>query len=390
MSYDVIIVGAGPAGSAAAYHLARAGRRVLLMDQHDFPREKVCGDCVTPRGMREIDRMGAGNEVRDAGHVISGCTIHSSRGGSAITAFPEVDGYPVDGVVVERRILDEILKERAVAAGAEFLPRARVHGVLTHLDRVSGVTYTGPGGEAIAHARIVIAADGSHSRLAKRVFGLDRRDVRAVGVAFRVYYEGVDDLDAHMEIYGDDSILPGVGWMFPMGSGRANVGVGIYVSDFKHRGLDTHHLLASLTEGSPLARAKLAGARPSGPVRGAKLLMGGYPRRVVKPGMLLAGDAAGLVNPLTGEGMMFALESGREAARAAAASLADRRGDEPAMAPLMSYQRYVDRVFGRYFSLGTRFIEIAKKSSSVNAGLSMISRNPALARLNLRFWISMF
>jgi geranylgeranyl reductase family protein len=360
------------------------------MDQHDFPREKVCGDCVTPRGMREIDRMGAGESVREAGHVIGGCTIHSSHGGSAVTAFPDVTGYPQDGVVIERRILDHILKDRAEAAGAQFLPNARVHGVLTHLDRVSGVTYTGPAGEESAHARIVIAADGSHSRLAKRVFGLGRRDVRAVGVAFRVYYEDVDDLDSHMEIYGDDSILPGVGWMFPMGDGRANVGVGIYVADFKHRGLDTHDLLASLTQGSPRARAKLAGARPAGPVRGAKLLMGGYPRRVVKPGMILAGDAAGLVNPLTGEGMMFALESGREASRAAAASLADRKGDEPAMAPLMGYQRYVDRVFGRYFSLGTRFIEIAKKPSSVNAGLSVISRSPAFARLNLRFWISMF
>lgn len=395
MDYDVVVVGAGPAGSSTAYFLASAGRRVLLIDKDVFPREKLCGDCLTPRAVRVLSQMGVAQEVGHLGFEIRGCRIHSSRGGTSETPFPAVDGYPSHGVVIRRADLDPILARAASDAGATLLEGRKAVGVVQEAGRVVGVRWVEDGGETSARSRVVVGADGAHSLVARTVFDYDSKRVRAVGVAFRCYYEGVDDFGDWMEIYGEDAILPGVGWVFPLGGGVVNAGVGVYVDDVRRHGMRPAGLMEGFAGLGPLLGRRLEGARQIGRVRGARLLMGGYTGSLVRPGALLVGDAGGLVNPLTGEGMMYALESGRLAATAIDAALAADRGGthDPARDHELLVRRYqaeIDRRLGRYFALGTRFIRLAKRPWAVNPGVRALTASDSLARLNLRFWVSLF
>jgi menaquinone-9 beta-reductase len=400
LDFDAIVVGAGPAGSSAAYRLAQAGRSVVLLDKHSFPRQKVCGDCLTPRGVRLLSEMGVLTKLLQLGEPTKGCGIFSTRGGAAITAWPAFKDYPRNGLVISRALLDTVLKDHAVLAGAAFEAPVQVADVIVEDGVVKGVRAKRGGQEVVYRAPVVIAADGTDSVIARGAFGLTRDDARAVGLAFRVYFEGVDSAGGYMEIYGEDHVLPGCGWVFPMGHGRANVGVGIYAADFARRDLDWHAYFDEFVGESPWVRARLAGARRDGPIRGARLLMGGYKRPVVRPGMLLTGDAAALVNPLTGEGVMYALESGGLAAEAVDRALTDAEARDSGDGPLsdgrripaafLDYQRELDRRFNRYFALGCQLIRIAKMPAFVNPGVSLLKRRKGLSEANLRFWTSIF
>jgi menaquinone-9 beta-reductase len=398
MAFDVVVAGAGPAGSAAAYHLARAGRSVLLLDKHTFPRPKICGDCLTPRGVRELSIMGALDKIMPLAAPTKGCGIFSTRGGATISAWPAYEDFPRIGLVISRTVLDELLKDHAVEAGAQFEAPMHVTEVVFEDGRVSGVRGRGKDGDAFFQARAVIGADGGDSVLARHVFSLHHQDARAVGLAFRAYFEDVKTAGDYMEIYGEDHVLPGCGWLFPMGDGRANVGVGIYEKDLRRRNLDWHSYFEEFISQSPWVRARLDGARRDGEVRGARLMMGGYRRSVVRPGVALAGDAAGLINPLTGEGMMYALESGRLAAEAINRSLdesgrsarADARGEPKTERALLDYQLELDRRFNRYFAIGCRMIGLAKIPTFVNPGVALLKKRKHLSETNLRYWTSIF
>lgn len=379
-------MGAGPAGSAAAYHLAKAGRSVLLLDKHQFPRPKICGDCVTPRGTRVLASMGVLPKLEGRAWPTVGCRIYSSNGGCVSAPFGAYKDYPDFGLVMSRTEFDAILVEHAIEEGAQFQPELNVTGVACE-DAVVAVRWDSVTGPGEARAEYVVAADGSHSIVARHYFGYSGNDTRAVGVAFRAYFEDVDGVDDHMEICAEDPVLPGVGWLFPMGGGKANVGVGSYARDFKKSGLTKEDFLSRFVDKSPNASRKLGVARQVGPIAAARLLMGGYKGAVVKDRVVLAGDAAALINPLTGEGMMFALESGELAAEAVDAAL---KCDTAGPRALLTYQELVSSMYGRYFALGSRLIHLAKTPRVVNPGVALLTKSSALGRANLRFWIGMF
>lgn len=385
MIYDVIVVGAGPAGSSTAFYLSKAGHKVLLLDKHHFPREKTCGDCVTPRGVRILEDMGAAAKLDGEAFVTKGVRIHSSRGGCSETDFTTSKGYPGRGLVVARSKLDSVLKDRAVEAGCRFMPGATVTGPLMEGGRIGGVSLRSDGRNREEHARFVVGADGGRSLLAKRVLGISGADARAVGVALRAYFEEVDT-DDYMEILGEDTVLPGVGWLFPMAGGRANVGVGVHAGDLRKCGSITN-FFRRFVQSSPPVRAKLARARQVGTVRGARLLMGGMRKPIAGDGLLLAGDAAALINPLTGEGMMYALESGRLAAGAIDSAL---KAGDLGRGVLSGYQKTIDSLFGRYFALGVRLTRLAKNPAVVNPSVNLLTKSRRLGEMNLRFWTSAF
>ena len=384
MNYDVIVVGAGVAGSSASYYLAKAGHKVLMLDKCKFPREKICGDTVTPRGVRVLEDMGVVQKLEGRFKETRGVKIYSSKGGCSVTDFPAYKDYPRRGFVVPRIELDEILKNHASQAGVHFLEHSPVTDVVMESGRVAGVKYSCDGKIFEETAKFVIVAEGASSKLAKSVFGIDKKDFRATAIAIRAYYEGVNDIDDYMEIYGEDAILPGVGWIFPQGNNVANVGVGIYLNDLKKENYNVTEILDRFANSTVHASKKLKNAKRLTQVVGKKLYMGGV-KRAVCDGMILVGDAAGLINPLTGEGMMYALESSKYAAEAIDSGL---RTNDLKTKPLEGYQKNIDALFNKYFTLSTFIVRFAKKPWIVNSSINLIKRSKWLGELNLRCWIS--
>ncbi|MDO8885609.1 geranylgeranyl reductase family protein [Candidatus Oleimmundimicrobium sp.] len=384
MNYDVIVVGAGVAGSAASYYLAKAGHKVLLLDKCEFPREKVCGDSITPRGVRVLEDMEVVPKLEGRFKETKGVKIYSSKGGCSITDFPAYKDYPRRGFVVPRIKFDKILKEHAEEAGACFSGNSLVTDVLIDSGKVVGVKYTRNGKELEETAKFVVCANGMGSNIAKKVLNVTKNDFRAIGIAIRAYYENVNDIDDYMEIYGEDVILPGVGWIFPQEKGIANVGVGIYLNDLKEKDYNIIGIFNAFVNSSVYASKKLKGAKRLGPIVGKKLHMGGV-KRAICDGMVLVGDAAGLVNPLTGEGMMYALESGKYAAEAIGSALSVNDFSEKS---LIGYQKNIDTLFNRYFILGALIVRFAKNPWIINSSINLIKRSKKLGELNLRQWIS--
>jgi geranylgeranyl reductase family protein len=313
-TWDAIVVGAGPAGAAAAIHLARRKRRVLLLDRCVFPRDKSCGDGLTQSAVSLLDEIGVLPDLPPA-PKIRGARIYLKGRGYRDFSYPDCDNSARLGLVVRRFDLDASMCRRAVLEGSELWQGADVRQLLYQNGRVVGVEASVESEAKRLYAHAVVAADGSSSRLASQA-GLTSAPAE-MGFAVRGYYSGVQGLTDYLEIYiplldpTDRYLLPSYGWVFPTGANSANIGVGVFQ---RVRGANVRRLmecfLASLMRQSP----RFENLRPCGPWRGAPLRFDFIPERCMADGLLLAGDAAGLISPFTGEGISYALSSGKLAA----------------------------------------------------------------------------
>ncbi|HSR52259.1 MAG TPA: geranylgeranyl reductase family protein [Acidobacteriota bacterium] len=307
--WDAVIVGAGPAGSAAACFLARRGARVLLADRSAFPRDKSCGDACTPRSCSVLREMGALPAVAAKGQRIERVEMISPRGrGITISwASPE---FGDEGYVIPRKSLDHLLVETAIEAGAEFRPETPLESLETEQDKVSLKWKTGGSDQA----RLVIGADGAYSQVRRQLFAEEYSDSHSAW-AIRGYFEEVPLQDAGALIVSwERELLPGYAWLFPTSPSSVNVGLGMRTPWMRQKGRKLRQLYESfLQSSSPLARL-LGRGRPSGRARGHYLPLGLNLPKIARPRVMLAGDSAGLINPFSGEGIEGALESGRMAA----------------------------------------------------------------------------
>jgi menaquinone-9 beta-reductase len=294
---DAVIVGAGPGGSATAHFLARRGLDVLLVDKFAFPRDKTCGDGLTPRALRVLDRMGLLAEVTRVGQPIRGYDVFAPNGkrtGSELIGSQTA-------LVVPRLELDELIRQRAVLSGARF----EDHVTVTHVESSSSGVRVFAGKGQVFAARVAVLATGASTKVLLDS-GILRRQPRAM-LAARAYYRDGAHND-RFELRFDHVPLPGYGWVFPLADGRLNVGVGFLGKKQTAR-----------TAFDRFVRTRIADARQEGPVRGYPIRVDFLTAPTFAERTLLVGEAAGLVNPLTGEGIDYALESGEIAAEHIAA-----------------------------------------------------------------------
>ncbi|SHE46841.1 geranylgeranyl reductase family protein [Streptoalloteichus hindustanus] len=361
---EVIVVGAGPAGATAATYLARAGVDVLVLEKSTFPREKVCGDGLTPRGVKQLIDLGI--DTREEAGWLHNRGLRVIAGGVTVELpWPELASFPPYGVVRPRQDFDELLARNAESAGARLLEDTTVTGAVTdeRTGRVVGVTAkTGPDRTpATYRAPLVLGCDGVSARLALSV-GLEKRDDRPMGVAVRRYYTSPrthdDYLESHLELWdrsapGEPRLLPGYGWIFGMGDGTVNVGLGSLNTAVGNSKIDYRALLRSWLDGTP-EEWGLREANAIGKVGGAALPMGFNRTPHYRSGLLLVGDAGGMVNPFNGEGIAYAMESARLAAECVVHALARNDGASRERA-LAGYPSLLRQRFGGYYRLGNIF-----------------------------------
>ncbi|WP_326567979.1 geranylgeranyl reductase family protein [Amycolatopsis rhabdoformis] len=363
---EVIVVGAGPAGSTAATYLARAGVDVLLLEKTEFPREKVCGDGLTPRGVKQLIDLGI-DTSEDNGWV-------RNRGLRILTGdltleldWPDLTSYPPYGVARTRQDFDDLLAKLAVKAGARLYERTTVTGAITSpTGRVIGVeAKVGPEKTPVSYrAPLVLACDGVSARLALSV-GIEKNEKRPMGVAVRRYYKSPrhDDpfIEGHLELWDrsdprNPKLLPGYGWAFPLGDGTVNVGLGMLSTSASFRNTDYRALLRQWLDGTP----EEWGYREEnaiGKVGGAGLPMGFNRTPHYRDGLLLLGDAGGMVSPFNGEGISAAMESAQLASEVVVQALARREGPSRERA-LEGYPRAVGELMGGYYRLGNVFAKL--------------------------------
>ena len=361
---DVLVVGAGPGGATAAAHLAAAGLDVLLVDKAVFPRDKVCGDGLTPRAVKSIVALGI-DTSESAGWVRNhGLRIYG--GGRVLELpWPELASYPSYGLVRPRLDFDELLVRHAQKAGARLVEGTTVTApVLDAAGRVVGVEGRGPDKAPIAYsAPVVLAADGNSSRLSVAL-GLHKRDDRPMGVAVRRYFTSprtdIDYLESWLELWdgppGQSNLLPGYGWLFGLGDGTVNVGLGLLNTTSAFQQTDYRELLARWLGGLP-EEWGLQEANATGPTRGGALPMGFNRTPHYTRGLLLIGDAAGAVNPCNGEGIAYAMESGELAAEVVVQALARSAGPARERA-LRAYPTEMKARYGGYYTVGRLFVQL--------------------------------
>src|SRR5919112_434495 len=332
---DVIVVGAGPAGASVAYHLAEAGVDVLVLEKSEFPRDKICGDGLTPRAVRQLIAMGIDTDgpgwMRNKGLRIVGA------GHRLELPWPDLATFPAYGLVRTRTDLDEVLARQAIA------------------------------------------------------LGLERRENRPMGVAVRAYYETPRHDDPWMESWlelwdgepGRSNLLPGYGWVFGLGNGTANVGMGILDSSAAFQRVDYKQLLRSWLAHTPPEWGFSDDANRVGRIGSAALPMGFNRKPHYTRGVLLVGDAGGMVNPFNGEGIDYALEAGHLAADTALQALA--RPEGPARERVLEgYAAALASSYGGYFTLGRHFARLIGNPTVMKQATRLGLPRPTLMRFMLK------
>lgn len=309
--WDLIVVGAGPAGSATAYYAARAGLDVLLLDRQGFPRDKPCGDGLMPHAAAEICTMGLSDWLEEPHHgKFSGFDIYTQTARLSQPVPPTLHGP--HGYVIERGETDAKLLERATEAGAEFRDGVRATGLVrSPAGEVTGVEALSDGESLRFEAPLVVAADGVGG------FAADGMKAHQNAVARRQYFKNVDGPNKeHLQIFltGDMNHEGlGYGWVFYFADGSANVGAGVSTQTLGRTGRNLKDYYERFLEEPEISRW-LENAKPEGPAKSWSLKMGMRGAKRHSQGLMLAGDAASMTHPISGEGVGYAIESGRLAA----------------------------------------------------------------------------
>lgn len=338
---DVAIIGAGPAGSATAAFLLMADPtvHVTLADKAEFPRDKACGDALGPLAIRELKELG----IQEAASLepIRQAQVSGPDGMSFVAHMPRSQYSLSHGAVMRRYDLDNAIREKAVGQGAQFLPQAR----LTQMsDSASDATATleTPNGPLRIRAKVLIGADGAKSRV-RRFSNIPSEPPVRTGIAIRAYADLPDCFPSDRILLSfDDRLRPGYGWVFPLGDGTANIGVGTVISDLRDQSTDLTDALLRFAH-SALPTADIG---PISKERTWILPHGGRMPRLTGRRTALIGDAASMINPLSGEGIAYGLRAARHLSDALCLAMS---GKKDMTVALKLYSMTVRKEIERHF-----------------------------------------
>jgi menaquinone-9 beta-reductase len=351
---DVVVVGGGPAGAAAAARLAGRGFETVLVDRASFPRDKVCGDFVGPMALAELADLGVAQlEAFGATAAMATLALHVDSDPAALLGIPQVDGIPGYGRVIPRLQLDAWIVDAARRAGATVLEGRKAETVRQAPDAVI-VAGDGASGPWQLRARLLLGADGSNSMVARTLRG-GAPPSRDRITAVRAYFDDVEGPDGQGDIWFRGDTFPGYHWLFPAAGGSANLGVGMLVSTYPRPARNLRDMLERLIAEDASMRRRLRNARMRGRVLGHPLTTYDPRLPLIGDRVMLLGDAAGLINPLNGEGIQYALHSARWAADVAADRLDSDRLDAAA---LEGYQQRVQQTLRTDMALSRLIVQL--------------------------------
>jgi geranylgeranyl reductase family protein len=343
---------------------------VVVVDKAVFPREKVCGDGLTPRGVRALTRMGI--DPTEPGFTpVRGLRSYGLDGFVLDLDWPDLQDFPRYGVVRTRYDFDHLLAMRAEKAGARFLQATEaLHPIVEGGWVIGAEVREGAGGEGRTRkaersagptreirARFVVAADGASSRFASHV-GVRRDETRPMGIAARRYYRlprpQQPVLEAFMNLPDEPTggVMAGYGWIFPLGDGTVNVGAGLLNTFSRFKEISARKVMDMFVAGLP-PEWGVTEENATSPILSGPIPMGMNRTPLAVPGMLLVGDAGGLTNPFNGEGIAYAMETGELAAETIADALARNRPGIAAMYPVLLRERY-----GQYYFIGRQWVRM--------------------------------
>jgi geranylgeranyl reductase family protein len=354
MHPDVLVVGGGPSGSAAAYWLARDGHDVTLVEKKEYPRDKTCGDGLTPRAILQLQQMGF--DFGDAAfHKVTGLRSYAGDDLMLELAWPDHSRFPNWGGVIRRRDLDAQVARLAEAQGVTVRQHTTATPVVED-GRMAAVQLRTDEGDEVVHPRYVVVADGSLDRFG-RSLGTNRRKDYPMGLAARGYYASPRSADGFLESQLDirdrsGASMPGYGWIFPLGDGEVNVGVGLLSTFKRWKHVNTTKMMEDYVASAPEYWGLSDESKLSDP-EGGKLTMSFSKGPLVGPNWLVVGDAAGSINPWNGEGISYAYETGRIAAGHVGEAIG---AADPSL--LARYPQHLEDEYGLYYKMARIFVKL--------------------------------
>lgn len=401
--YDLLVIGGGPSGSATAYWAAKRGLSVAVVEKKKFPREKTCGDGLTPRAIRQLDDMGILSKLESSHRHIGLRTLANKQ--VLELEWPQHPDFPNYGLSVRRREFDKLLIENAESQGAKiymqteaisplcegdsthFIKGALVRSAKSAKSAKSVDTLKSAEGESESEefeieADFVVVSDGANSRFG-RALGTKRERSWPQGLAIRTYYESRNHDDAWLESNLDirdkfGKTLPGYGWIFPLGDGTINVGIGVLSTFKNYKDLNTSVLMENWAEAVDERWAIDPKAPCIAPV-GGRLPMGGSVSPKAGENWILVGDAAGFINPFNGEGIDYAMETGRHAAEMVCSN----------QDLVTSYPQWLEENYGLYFRVARAFAKVIGRPAIMKNLINMGMRSQSLMEWSLRIMSNM-
>lgn len=370
---DVAVVGGGPSGAATAHYLASRGHSVLVCEKKSFPREKTCGDGLTPRAVKVLAEMGLREEI-GTWEKVGGLRVHAA-GRTLELEFPKLNDFDDFGLVKPRKELDQIVLDNAEAAGAKVLYETQVKEPIFDRGVLSGFKAKTRERRRRGSRQVGRFRGGSGHQV-PRSLGKVRDESYPMGLAIRQYFTSPMEhsgwFEAYLDIRTGPDQVPGYGWVFPVGDGTVNAGVGLLSTYGGWRDVNLRHLQERFVSQLPEEWEVNQETVVSKP-RAGRLFMGGSVWPPHGPGFVMVGDAAGMINPCNGEGIAYGYETGRIAGRHLDEAL--RSGTSPI---LDAYTDELKEVYGPYYRLGRRFVKLIGYPALMERLVSMGMRSKSV------------